>query len=66
MCLIFCKKDELGCKPASKDESAMVDKIQYQRLGMLIYLAHTRPDLGYIVSIVSQLMRDPRAKHYGL
>jgi hypothetical protein len=44
----------------------VVDKIQYQRLGMLIYLAHTRPDLGYIVSIVSQLMRDPRAKHYGL
>jgi hypothetical protein len=24
--------DELGCKPACKDESAKVDKIQYQRL----------------------------------
>ena len=33
----------------------------YQRLvGKLIYLAHTRPDIAYSVSVISQFMHDPR------
>lgn len=52
----------LGCKPADtpmdpnmkigmNPKQALVDKGRYQRLvGKLIYLSHTRPDIGYIVS----------------
>ncbi|BBG93107.1 hypothetical protein Prudu_001019 [Prunus dulcis] len=36
------------------------DKVRYQRLEWkLIYLAHTRPDIAYAVSIVSQFMHSP-------
>ena len=65
----------LGCKAAStpiepnlrlneeKDDST-VDKGRYQRLvGKLIYLSHTRPDIAFAVSVVSQFMHDPREKH---
>ncbi|RVW33059.1 SART-1 family protein DOT2 [Vitis vinifera] len=65
----------LGVKPVSipKDpnhklgeakEEPMVDKRMYQRLvGRLIYLAHTRPDIAYSVSVISQFMHDPREPH---
>ncbi|RDX67909.1 hypothetical protein CR513_53160, partial [Mucuna pruriens] len=40
----------IGCK-----ESPIIEKSQYQRLmGKLIYLSHTRPDIAYVVSVVSQ------------
>ncbi|RVW86032.1 Retrovirus-related Pol polyprotein from transposon RE1 [Vitis vinifera] len=66
---------KIGCKPVSipKDpnhklgeakEEPMVDKRMYQRLvGRLIYLAHTRPDITYSVSVISQFMHDPREPH---
>ena len=66
---------KLGCKPASTPmepnhrlydapEEGLVDKGSYQRLvGKLIYLAHTRPDIAYAVSIVSQFMHNPRESH---
>ena len=41
-----------------------VNKGRYQRLvGRLMYLAHTRPDLAYALSIVSQFMHNPREQH---
>ena len=41
-----------------------VDKGRYQRLvGRLMYLAHTRPDLAYALSIVSQFMHNPGEQH---
>lgn len=65
----------LGCKPAEtpmdttvkleeSDGSAPVDKGRYQRLvGKLIYLSHTRPDIGFSISVVSQFMNNPTEKH---
>ena len=45
-------------------ESPKVDKIQYQRLaGKLIYLAHTRLDMAYAISVVNQFMHDPKVWH---
>jgi len=45
-------------------EGATTDKGQYQRLvGKLIYLAHTRPDIAYIVSVVSQFMHNLKDSH---
>ena len=42
----------------------VVDKRMYQRLvGRLIYLAHTRPNIAYWVSVISQFMHDPREPH---
>ncbi|RVX16840.1 Retrovirus-related Pol polyprotein from transposon RE1 [Vitis vinifera] len=66
---------KIGCKPVSTPmdpnhklgeakEEPMVDKRMYQRLiGRLIYLAHTRPDIAYSVSVISQFMHDPREPH---
>ncbi|XP_004297918.1 PREDICTED: uncharacterized mitochondrial protein AtMg00810-like [Fragaria vesca subsp. vesca] len=40
------------------------DKSRYQRLvGRLIYLSHTRPELAYTVSVVSQYMHNPSEDH---
>ncbi|PRQ31062.1 putative RNA-directed DNA polymerase [Rosa chinensis] len=42
------------------------NKARYQRLvGRLIYLSHTRPDLAYAVSVVSQFMHNPSEAHMG-
>lgn len=65
----------LGCKSAGtpmdpnvkikmNEDRVLVDKGRYQRLvGKLIYLSHIRPDIGYIVSVVSQYMTKPTKKH---
>ncbi|RVW69268.1 Copia protein [Vitis vinifera] len=65
----------LGCKPSDtpmdsqkklgiEKESTPVDRGRYQRLvGRLIYLSHTRPDIGFAVSVVSQFMHSPTEEH---
>ncbi|RDX66424.1 Copia protein, partial [Mucuna pruriens] len=66
---------KLGCKisrvPIEQnhriecEESPIIEKSQYQRLvGKLIYLSHTRPNIAYAVSMVSQFMHDPRERHF--
>ncbi|RVW43757.1 Retrovirus-related Pol polyprotein from transposon TNT 1-94 [Vitis vinifera] len=51
-------------KLEESDGSAPVDKGRYQRLvGKLIYLSHTRSDIGFSVSVVSQFMNNPTEKH---
>ena len=65
----------LGCKPVETpmemnhklgilQDQAPTDKGRYQRLvGRLIYLSHTRPDIAYAVSVVSQFMHAPSEEH---
>ncbi|KAL0554269.1 hypothetical protein IC582_008186 [Cucumis melo] len=61
----------LGCRPTNtpiefnyrlgnSDDQVPVDKEQYQRLvGKLIYLSHTRPDISFVMSAISQFMQTP-------
>lgn len=65
---------KLGCKPCdtpvelsnklSKDVGEAVDRERYQRLvGLLIYLSHIRPDIAFVVSLVSRYMYSPSQGH---
>ncbi|XP_057959488.1 uncharacterized mitochondrial protein AtMg00810-like [Malania oleifera] len=63
----------LGCKPSEtpievvkrvEDCGIPVKKERYQRLvGKLIYRLHTRPDITFAVSVVSQHMHSPKKTH---
>jgi hypothetical protein len=65
----------LECKPAETPivqnhklgehpDQVPTNKERYQRLvGKLIYLSHTRPDIAYAVSVVSQFMHNPSDEH---
>ena len=35
-------------------------------VGKLIYLTHTKPDISYVVSMVSQFMHNPSNQHMGV
>ena len=49
---------------AEYPDQVPTDKSRYQRLvGRLIYLSHIRPDLAYVVSVVSQYMHNPSKDH---
>ncbi|KZV37836.1 hypothetical protein F511_10866 [Dorcoceras hygrometricum] len=64
-----------GCRPSdipmdpnqklnSATKGASVEKERYQRLvGKLMYLSHTRPDITFAVSMVSQFMHSPHEEH---
>ncbi|KAK3003662.1 hypothetical protein RJ639_020169 [Escallonia herrerae] len=55
---------EEGLKLRIESNQVPVDKGRYQKLvGRLMYLAHTRPDLAYALSIVSQYMHNPGEQH---
>lgn len=46
------------------NENNPIDKRIYQRLaGNLIYVSHTRPDIAFSVSAVSQFMNDLQEEH---
>ncbi|MCQ7416388.1 Ty1/Copia family ribonuclease HI, partial [Salmonella enterica] len=67
--LLGCKAAETPFEPNLKLQVAKVeeikDKERYQRLvGRLIYLSHTRPDIAYAVSMVSQFMHAPGPTHF--
>ena len=65
----------MGSKPADtpmnsnvkleiKNDEDLVDKGWYQRLvGKLIYISHTRPNITFVVSCVSQFMHFPSKSH---
>ncbi|RVW49292.1 Retrovirus-related Pol polyprotein from transposon RE2 [Vitis vinifera] len=53
-----------GLKLCVEPNQVSTDKGRYQRLvGRLMYLAHTRPDLAYALSAVSQHMHNPGDQH---
>ncbi|KAI5323903.1 hypothetical protein L3X38_032976 [Prunus dulcis] len=53
---------KLGLYP----DEVHTDKERYQQfVGKLIYLSHTRPDIAYAVSVVSQCMHSPSEDHMG-
>lgn len=61
---------ELNHKLASNTGPELKNLQQYRRLvGRLIYLSITRPELSYIVNLLSQCMKSPLVAHweaYGL
>ena len=73
---LLAETGKIGCKPISTPmdpnhklgeakEEPVVDKKMYQRLvGRLIYLTHTRPNIAYSVSVISQFMHDLREPHF--
>nr|CAN70109.1 hypothetical protein VITISV_001696 [Vitis vinifera] len=55
---------EEGLKLCVKSNQVSTDKGRYQRLvRRLMYLAHTRPDFSYALSVVSQYMHNPGEQH---
>ena len=55
---------EEGLKLCVETNQVPIDKGRYHRLvGRLMYLAHTRPDLAYALSIVSQFMHNLGEQH---
>lgn len=66
----------LGCKPATtpmevnhqllRNKSPLLkDPVRFRRLvGRLVYLTVTRPDLSYLVHVLSQVMHEPREAHW--
>ena len=56
---------EQNHKLGEQTEGVFVEVGRYQQLvGKLIYLFHTRPDVGFAVSVVSQFMHSPYEEHF--
>ncbi|KAK3024979.1 hypothetical protein RJ639_042786 [Escallonia herrerae] len=66
--MLTCKRVEtpmeINHELGTSSSQSLVDVGRYERLvGKLIYLTHTRMDIAYAVSMVSQFMRAPSEKH---
>ena len=66
--MLRCKNNDTPIDPNMKldddSSSTPVDRRSYQKLaGKLIYLSHTRHDIAYVVSLVSQFMHALRECH---
>lgn len=59
-----CKPSDTPINPYEKlsdvPQGTPVEKDQYQHLvGKLIYISHIRPNIAFVVSVVSQFMHSP-------
>ncbi|XP_059075069.1 secreted RxLR effector protein 161-like [Cryptomeria japonica] len=64
-CKAFATPVALGEKLTKEDVSPKVDVTRYRSLvGSLMYLTTTRPDIMYVVSLVSLFMQDPHELHW--
>ena len=64
--MLGCKPNDTLMDPTTKMEegSTPADKGRYQCfVGKLMYLSHTRLDIGFSVSMVSQFMNNPTKEH---
>jgi hypothetical protein len=58
---------ETNVKLLATDGEPLSDATLYRQLvGSLIYLTVTRPDIAYVVHLVSQFMSAPRSTHYAV
>lgn len=67
--LLECKAAETPIDPNMKLQPAKIEDVtnidRFQHLvGRLIYLSHTRPDIAFAVSLVSQFMHAPGQEHF--
>ncbi|RVW44140.1 Retrovirus-related Pol polyprotein from transposon RE1 [Vitis vinifera] len=54
----------IKARKTMESDGKPVDRERYQRLvGRPIYLSHTRPDIAFAVSVVSQYMHSPKESH---
>ena len=72
---LLAKTSFTDCQPAKtpvevnyrltlKEDGQETNIGNYQRLvGRSIYLSHTRPNISYVVNILSQFMHSPRVSH---
>ncbi|KAM2136099.1 hypothetical protein ACFX1R_005897 [Malus domestica] len=70
-CMLDCKPVDTSIEQNHRlglfPDQVPTNKERYQRLvGRLIYLSHTRPDIAYAVSVVSQFMHSPSEAHMDL
>lgn len=55
---------DMNLKLSKAIEENSVDEKKYRRsIGFLRYLIHTRPDLSYIIGVLSRYMVDPKMSH---
>ena len=54
----------IKARKSTESDGKPVDRERYQRLvGRLIYLSHTRPDIAFAISVVSQHMHSLKESH---
>ncbi|KAD6796057.1 hypothetical protein E3N88_06953 [Mikania micrantha] len=69
-CILTCKAAVTPMNANDKfvleDGSDLMDEYRYRSLvGGLMYLTHTRPDIGFAVGIISRFMHKPTVLHFG-
>ena len=48
----------------TNENENLADKEQYQMVGKLIYISHTRQDIAYAVGVISKFMHLPQIQHF--